>query len=79
MERITIKCRLSGEQAETELQLDRKAMPGEPGPSFMVTSEGYFKGYITRQSNRVYYAIGDTHFTAQDLTIIGEHLNKKIR
>ncbi|MFD0764481.1 hypothetical protein ACFQZI_06430 [Mucilaginibacter lutimaris] len=77
MDRFTIKC-LIGDQ-EMELQLDKKAMPGENGPCFMITSEGSFKGYISRKKNGGYQQIGDTYYTAKDLQAIGEHLRQYVK
>ena len=76
MDRINIKCPIEGQ--ELELQFDKKAMPGEAGPCFMITVGGCFKGYISRQKNVTYQPIGNPYYTAQDLHVIGEHLRKQI-
>ncbi|SDP47204.1 hypothetical protein SAMN05428975_1355 [Mucilaginibacter sp. OK268] len=72
MDRINIKCLIGGQ--EMELQLDRKAMPGETGPCFMITTDGCFKGYISRQKNGQYKSIGVAYYTTQDLQMIVEQL-----
>ena len=46
MERFTITCQIAGKQEE--IQFDVKKMPGEPGPSYMVSIDGMFRGYITK-------------------------------
>ncbi|MEZ2336964.1 hypothetical protein AB6735_15075 [Mucilaginibacter sp. RCC_168] len=76
MDRINIKCPIEGQ--ELELQFDKKAMPGEAGPCFMITVGGCFKGYISRQKNGTYQPIGTPYYTAQDLQVIGEHLRKQM-
>jgi hypothetical protein len=76
MDRINIKCPIDGQ--ESDLQLDKKAMPGEAGPCFMITAGGCFKGYISRQKNGSYQPIGTPYYTAQDLQVIGEHLRNRL-
>jgi hypothetical protein len=77
MDRIHIKCPIAGE--ESELQLVKKAMPGEAGPCFMITAAGNFKGYISRQKNGSYQPIGTPYYTADELQVIGEYLRMKVR
>ncbi len=77
MDRINITCSIEGQ--ELDLQLDKKAMPGEAGPCFMISAGGCFKGYISRQKNGSYQPIGVPYYTAQDLQVIGEHLRKQVR
>jgi hypothetical protein len=77
MDRINIKCLIEGR--ESDLQLDKKAMPGEAGPCFMISVNGSFKGYLSRQKNGSYQAIGTSYYTAQDLQVIGEQLRKQVR
>jgi hypothetical protein len=64
MDRINIKFPIEGH--ESELQLDRKAMPGEAGPCFMITANGCFKGYISRQKNGSYKSLGTPYYTNED-------------
>jgi len=75
MDRIIIKCLIEGQ--ELDLQFDKKAMPGEKGPCFMITAGGCFKGYISRQNNGSYKPIGTPYYTSWDLQIIIEHLRKQ--
>jgi hypothetical protein len=75
MDRINIKCPIEGQ--ESNLQLDKKAMPGEAGPCFMITASGCFKGYIARQKNGSYQPIGIPYYTPQDLLAISEQLRKQ--
>lgn len=77
MNRITIKCLIEG--CETQLQLDKKAMPGEPGLCFMISAEGCFKGYISRQKNGRYQPIGAAYYSMEDLLLIGEELKQQIK
>jgi len=74
MDRINIKCPIEGK--ESELQLDKKTMPGEAGPCFMITANGCFKGYISRLKNGSYKSLGTSYYSAEDLQLIGEHLSK---
>jgi len=71
MDRINLKCLIGGQ--ETELQLDKKAMPGETGHCYMISEAGYFKGYIALKNN-VCKAIGACYFTDGDLQSISESL-----
>ena len=77
MDRINFKCRIEG--GDSELQLDRKAMPGETGLCFMITAGGCFKGYIVRQKNGSYRPIGTLYYTEQDLQVIGEQLKALVK
>ena len=77
MDRINIKCPIEGQ--ELELQFDKKAMPGEAGPCFMISADGCFKGYIARQKNGSYQPIGAPYYNARDLQLISEHLRKQVR
>ncbi|SDH29043.1 hypothetical protein [Mucilaginibacter gossypii] len=74
MDRINIKCSIEGQEAE--LQLDKKAMPGEAGPCFMITANGCFKGYISRQKNGSYKSLGTSYYTNTDLQLITDQLSK---
>ena len=74
MDRINIKCTIEGQ--ESDLQLDKKAMPGEPGPCFMITANGCFKGYISREKNGSYKSLGTSYYTKEDLQLIADQLCK---
>jgi hypothetical protein len=74
MDRINIKCTIEGQ--ESELQLDKKAMPGEVGPCFMITANGCFKGYISHQKNGSYKSLGTSYYTNEDLRLITDQLSK---
>lgn len=71
MDRINLRCLIAGQ--EVELQLDKKAMPGEIGPCFMITEGGCFRGYIARQKN-TYKHLGVPYYTDQDLQTISTQL-----
>lgn len=75
MDRINFKCLIGGQ--EVELQLDKKAMPGETRPCFMITEGGCFKGYIALQKNDMITQIGVSYYSDQDLQLISLHLKKK--
>ena len=77
MDRIKIKCVITDQ--ELELQLDRKAMPGEAGPCFMITAGGCFKGYITRQKNGSYTPLGTPYYTNEDFQLINDQLSEHTR
>lgn len=72
MDRINLKCSIAGRAAE--LQLDKKAMPGEKGPCFMITEAGCFKGYISRQKNSTFQHLGTSYYTDFDLCTISMEL-----
>lgn len=74
MDRIKIECLIDGQQIE--LQLDKKAMPGETGPCYMITAMGFFKGYISRQKNGIYNSLGPLYFTNNELHLISDELRK---
>jgi hypothetical protein len=74
MDRINIKCPIEGQ--EFELQLDKKAMPGEAGPCYMITAGGCFKGYISRQRNGKYQSLGAAYYTLEELRLIVEQLSQ---
>lgn len=63
---------------EVELQLDKKAMPGEAGPCFMITEGGCFKGYISKRKNGGYQPIGTLYFAESDLRAIDWHLRSRL-
>jgi len=75
MDRIIIKCPIEG--AEAELQLDKKSMPGESGLCFMITADGCFRGYISRQKNGIFQSIGTPYYTNQDLHVISKYLKEQ--
>jgi hypothetical protein len=76
MDRINIKCPIEGQ--EIELQLDKKAMPSETGPCYMITADGCFKGYIAKQSNGSYKSLGAGYFTGEELQQIIERLKRSL-
>jgi len=77
MDRLNITCDISGQ--EIELQFDKKAMPGEPGPCFMISEGGCFKGYISRKRNGEYESIGYPYYTDDDLRVISDQLRRQVR
>ena len=44
----------------------------------MISADGCFKGYISRQKNGTYQPIGTPYYTAKDLEVIGEFLRKQV-
>ena len=73
MERFKIKCQISDKPAE--LQFDIKKMPGEPGPCYMVSIDGLFKGYIKKEKSGVFEQLMNSDFTEDDMGVINSHLN----
>ncbi|SEM74987.1 hypothetical protein ACRQ5D_31440 [Mucilaginibacter sp. P25] len=76
MDRIIIKCLIAGQ--EIELQFDKKAMPGEIGPCFMISEGGCFKGYISRKKDGAYQTLGVPYFNVDDLRVIGDSLRQQV-
>ncbi|WP_345211782.1 hypothetical protein [Mucilaginibacter gynuensis] len=72
MDRIKLQCLLSG--VDTSLQFDKKSMPGEAGPCYMITANGSFKGYISRRENGSYQSLGTAYYANEDLEFICAHL-----
>lgn len=72
--RINIKCPISGQ--DTHLQLDKKDMPGEPGPCFMISAGGCFKGYIARRKNGSYQFLGTPYYASDELERITDQLTQ---
>jgi hypothetical protein len=72
MDRLNIQCLIGGK--DTNLQLDKKAMPGEPGPCFMITAGGCFKGNISQQKNGKFKCLGTSYFADNDM----EQIFKKV-
>lgn len=52
---------------EVDLQLDKKAMPGEAGPCYMITEAGCFKGYIAKQKKGAFKQLGVQYYSSEDL------------
>jgi hypothetical protein len=77
MDRIKLKSLIAGQ--EVELQFDKKAMPGEAGPCFMITADGCFKGYFSLQKNGGYKPLGASYYTGQDLQQIAEQIIQYIQ
>lgn len=75
MDRINIKCLIEGK--EVELQFDKKAMPGEAGPCYMISEAGCFKGYIALQKNREFKQLGTSYYSDQDLQKISLQFKAK--
>jgi hypothetical protein len=59
-----------------ELQFDLKKIPGEKGPCFMVTVDGMFKGYVTKEKSGDYGQLMSSNFADAELFIINEELRK---
>ncbi len=74
MDRIKIDCVISSQPAE--LQLDKKALPDEPGPTFMLLVNGCFNGYITKQKDGLYKALGGVSLSEKELLVISQQINK---
>jgi hypothetical protein len=77
MDRFNIQCLVGGK--DTNLQLDKKAMPGESGPCFMITADGCFKGYISRERNGTYKSLGTPYYSEGDLKLITQCLSENLK
>lgn len=60
---------------EVDLQLDKKAMPGEAGPCYMITEGGCFKGYIAKQKRGILKQLGFSYYSQEDLQAINTCLD----
>ena len=76
MERFKIKCAIAGKHVE--LQFDRKKMPGKAGPCYMVTIDGLFKGYITKEKGGTFGPLMNTHFDEEEMVAINDQLRQSI-
>lgn len=74
MERFTIKCAVFNQPAE--IQFDEKKIPGEPGPTYMVSVDGMFRGYIAKERSGRYKQLMNAVFTDVDMTLINSELAK---
>ena len=75
MDRIKVSCEIA--QKAVELQFDIKKIPGEIGPCYMVSIDGLFKGYITRDSAGHFNRLSNSDFAEEELNIINHHLGAK--
>lgn len=73
MDRFKLKCTISARLVE--LQFDIKKMPGEKGPSYMVSIDGMFSGYITKDSSGKFKQVMNSNFTEEDLLMINQQLS----
>jgi hypothetical protein len=71
MERARLKCELSGKPVE--LQLDLKKIPGEKGPCYMVSVNGAFRGYITKNNSGVFHGL-TAGLSDEEISSINEQL-----
>lgn len=74
MDRFKINCEISGKAVE--LQFDIKKIPGEKGPCYMVSVDGLFKGYITKEKSGCFGQLMNSNFADVDLSVINEELRK---
>lgn len=73
-ERFKINCEIANKSVE--LQFDLKKMPGETGPCYMVSVDGMFKGYITKETSGRYAQVMNSDFADVELYVINNELNK---
>lgn len=64
-ERFKINCEIANKPVE--LQFDLKKMPGETGPCFMVSVDGLFKGYITKEKSGKFIQLMNSNFSETEL------------
>ncbi|OCX54186.1 hypothetical protein BEL04_07960 [Mucilaginibacter sp. PPCGB 2223] len=72
MERFKITCEISHKQVE--LQFDIKKMPGEVGPCYMVSIDGFFKGYVKSKKAGTFDQLMSSDFTEEEMRTINFHL-----
>ncbi len=72
MDRLKIECEILS--VNTEIQLDRKSLPDEPGPTFMLSVNGCFNGYLTKQKNGSYRPVGDFNLSEKDVQNISDQI-----
>ncbi|QXV66827.1 hypothetical protein INP83_07010 [Mucilaginibacter sp. 21P] len=70
--------KLSGEIAGkgVEMQFDLKKMPGEKGPTYMVSIDGLFRGYVTKGISGSYVKMFNSDVPDECLLIINEKFVK---
>lgn len=65
-------------EKEVEIQFDLKKLPGETGPSYMITVAGTFKGYTTKNRSGEFVKLTNAHFTTDEMTTLNEQLHNFI-
>lgn len=71
MERFKRNGKIAG--TEVEMQFDLKKMPGEKGPSFMVSIDGLFRGYVTKTATGSFVKMFNSDVPDECLQIINEN------
>jgi len=64
-ERFKMNCEIANKQVE--LQFDLKKIPGEKGPCFMVTVDGMFKGYVTKDKSGKFIQLMNSNFSENEM------------
>lgn len=70
MERFKLNGKIAA--TEVEMQFDLKKMPGEKGPSFMVSIDGLFRGYVTKTATGSFVTMFNSDVPDECLQIINE-------
>jgi len=76
MDRFKITCEI--EDRQVEMQFDRKKMPGEAGPSYMVSIDGLFRGYITKGKPDNFVKVLNSDIPDAYMLVINEKINASI-
>ena len=73
MDRFKINCEWEGKPAE--IQFDIKKIPGEKGPCYMVTIDGFFRGYIKKEKDGMFGQLINSNFDEKDMLAINQRVN----
>ncbi|WP_342647357.1 hypothetical protein [Mucilaginibacter sp. CSA2-8R] len=76
MDRWKTISEVSGQKME--MQFDLKKMPGEPGPSYMVSIDGMFRGYIKKNGSGTFSPLLGADLSDDELKLINTELKKLI-
>lgn len=72
MERFDLIVTLA--ENEIEIQFDHKKLPGERGPSYMLSVGGVFKGYITKDRTGQFVKLINANLTAEEMKNLNDRL-----
>lgn len=70
MDRFKFNGKIAG--TEVEMQFDLKKMPDEKGPSYMVSIDGLFRGYVTKASTGSFVIMYNSDVPDECLLILDE-------
>jgi hypothetical protein len=73
MERFKLNIQMA--ENEVEIQFDLKKLPGESGPSYMITVAGTFQGYITKNRAGQFVKLTNMDFKADEMITLNMQLH----